>query len=118
MWWRCSVYNLCERATATNGGDHGDDSARLQYSGVCVQIESMIREKQVAYDVFWFMFFLNWGLVPTMGQSTRGPRAREDLLLMERLQGNEGGGITCFPVGDTFVSSETLLKKVPPFISN
>jgi hypothetical protein len=40
----------------------------------------------------WFMFVLNWLLVPTMGQSTRGPRAREDLLLMERLQGNEGGG--------------------------
>ena len=50
---------LCERATATNGGDHGDDSARLQYSGVCVQIESMIREKQIAYDVFWCMFGLN-----------------------------------------------------------
>ena len=64
------------------------------------------------------MFVLNWLLVPTMVQSTRGPRAREDLLLMERLQGNEGGVITGFPVGDTFVSSETLLKKEPPFISN
>jgi len=53
-----------------------------------------------------------------MVQSTRGPRAREDILLVERCQGNERGGITYFPVGDTFVSSETLLKKAPPFTSN
>ena len=53
---------LCERATATNGGDHGDDSARLQSSGVCVQMASTMREKQIACDVFWFwfMFVLNW----------------------------------------------------------
>jgi hypothetical protein len=53
------------------------------------------------------------GEIYAWSEGTRGHLAGGTLPLKRR-----GGKTTCFPVGDTFVSSETLLKKVPPFISN
>jgi hypothetical protein len=77
-----------------------------------------MREKQVACDVFWFLSVLNLrgsddGTIYAWSKGTRGHLAGRTLPRKRR-----GGGITCFPVGDAFVSSSNLFLKAPPFISN